>query len=317
MVSQASAQSDMVTELDKPDDPPAAATGGAGNGVNDLKDLRREIGEAHAIATRTYNAVSTLAGSLKEVIARQNRYDRGLNLNSFVAYVLFTVLLGGGFFLLYRSRADRLVAERDQAIRAREAAIGETLQVKKDVATRDEGQQKAADYWSLLKNGKKAEAIAAYEQVAHEKLSPVERQVFEEGVAKARADIIDSGFTSGVEAFQKEQWKPAATALKRALAYEGDGPRAAQMHYYLGVSLHKPGDSAEASPELDKAIDGGVERTVGPDARYYLASALEMLRQSDRAREEYDKFVTGHPSHPLAPAAHRKSLELAAAAAKQ
>jgi TolA-binding protein len=282
---------------------------------SDLRDLRREIGEAHAIATRTYNAVSTLAGSLKEVIARQNRYDRGLNLNSFIAYVLFTVLLGGGFFLLYRSRAERLVADRDEAIRGREAAINETRDVKKELASRDESEQKAEDYWSLFKNGKRAEAIAQYPEIAHARLTSVERQVFEESVAKAREDIIDQGFSGGVEAFEKEQWKAAATSLKRALGYESDGPRASQMRYYYGVALHKQGDYAEAEKELVKAIDGGVERTVGPDARFYLANALEMLRQTDRAKEEYEKFLSGHPSHPLAPLAYRKIAELAAAAA--
>src|SRR6266568_3187351 len=68
------------------------------------------------IATRTHNAVATLAASLKEVVTRQQKYERGLNLNSFVAYLLFTVLLGGGFALLYRSRAGR---DRRRGLRRR------------------------------------------------------------------------------------------------------------------------------------------------------------------------------------------------------
>jgi TolA-binding protein len=230
--------------------------------------------------------------------------------------LLFTVLLGGGFFLLYRSRADRLVSERDQAIRARESAIGETLQVRKDLAERDAAERKAQDFWGLLKNGKRAEAIAGYPEIAHERLTAVERQVFDEGVTRARADIVDAGFTTGLEAYEKAQWKAAATALKRALNYEPDGPRAAQMHYYYGMALHKQGDYAEASLQLGAALEGGAEHTVGQDARYYLASALELLRQNDRAREEYDKFATGHPAHPLVNAARRKAAELAAKAAR-
>lgn len=280
-------------------------------GSADVRELKRDMGEAHAISTRTYNAVTTLAGSLKEVISRQNRYDRGLNLNSFVAYLLFTVLLGGGFFLLYRSRADRLVSERDQAIRARESAIGETRGVRKELVERDEAAKKAQDFWSLLKNGKKAEAIALFPEISHERLTAVERQVFDEGVTRARAEIVDAGFTGGVEAFQKEQWKAAATALKRALTYEDEGPRAAQMRYYYGVALSKQGDYAEASRQLELAIAGGAERTVGPDARYYLANAFELLRQNEPARAEYEKFATGRPTHPLANAARRKAAAIA------
>src|SRR5687768_8661224 len=90
-----------------------------------LADLRRDIAEAHAVATRTHTAVNTLASSLKDVVTRQDKYERGLNLNSFVAYVLFTLLLGSGFYLLYQSRAEVLLAERDAALRIRSEAVAE------------------------------------------------------------------------------------------------------------------------------------------------------------------------------------------------
>src|SRR5258705_7951882 len=85
------------------------------DGEAELREIRRELSETHGIATRTHNAIANLTGSLREVIGSKERYEQRLNLNSFVAYVLFTVLLGGGFYLLYRSRADRLVSERDAA----------------------------------------------------------------------------------------------------------------------------------------------------------------------------------------------------------
>jgi tetratricopeptide (TPR) repeat protein len=269
------------------------------------------------MATRTHNAVSTLAASVKDVVTRQERYERGLNLNSLVAYVLFTVLLGGGFFLLYRSRAGRLVMERDQAIRERGLALDEAGEVKKKLAARDEAERKARDFWQLLSSGKKAEAISRYPDVSHEPLTPVEVQVFQQAVARARAEMVDAGHAEGLEAFRNQQWKRASLALKRALAYEDEGPRAAQMRYSYGVALAKQGDYSEAQRQLELALAGGAERTVGTDARYVLASALEMLRQLDRAREEYDRFATGHPGHALALAARRKASELAARLARK
>lgn len=281
----------------------------------EVRDLRREVADAHAMATRTHNAVSTLAASVKEVVARQNRYDRGLNLNSFVAYLIFTLLLGGAFYRLYQSRADRLVDERDRAIQARQSAVDEANTAKKELQTREEAEQKALAFWELLSKDNKEEAIARHAEITHARLTPVEAQVFQEGVARAKSQIVDGGYTGGVEAFQAEQWKRASQLFKRALAYEDEGPRAAQMRYYYGVALHKQGDYAEAARQLELAIAGGAERTVGPDARFYLASALEMLRQHDRARGEFEKFATGRPQHPLAATARRKAAELAKRAA--
>ncbi len=297
--------------------PPARASteGSASAPAVVMRDLRREVAESHAVAVRTSNAVTTLAASLKEVISRQSRYDRGLNLNSFVAYVLFTALLGAGFFMLYRTRADQLVTERDQALRGQKSAIDEAQSARAELARRDAAEKKALEYWQLIAGGKREDAITRYPEVLHERLTPVETQVFEQSLTRARAEIVDAGYAEGLEAFQGSQWKRASQALKKALSYEEEGPRAAQMHYYYGVSVHKQGDYAEAARQLELAIAGGAERSVGPDARYYLAGAYEQLRQFDRARTEYDRFANAHGLNPWAPTARRKSLEMAQKAA--
>src|SRR5262249_9514813 len=128
-------------------------------------------------------------------------------------------------------------------------------------------------------------------------------------------EIGGAGYAAGVEAVKGEQWKRAATELKRALSYEEEGPRAAQMRYYYGVALLKQGDYLEAVRQLDAALSGGAERNVGSDARFQLASALELAKQPDRARTEYLKFADVHSAHPLAGAARFRAAQIAKAKA--
>jgi tetratricopeptide (TPR) repeat protein len=275
------------------------------------KDARRELGETHAVAMRTHNAVATLAQSVKEVVIRQGRYERGLNLNSFVAYVLYTVLLGGGFYLLYRARAEVLVGERTTAIVRRDEAVAEATAARHEVELREEATRKALEFWQLLDQGRRADAIARYPEVAALKLTPTEREVFRVGVARARAELVETGYAAGVEAFRAGQWKKAATELERMLVYEAEGPRAAQARYYRAVSLHKLGDFQDAVRILEQAIADGVERTVtGADARYFLGAAYEMLRQPEKARAEYTKFSDAQPNHPMYWPARRRIVEL-------
>ncbi len=290
-----------MADGDAPSDIPSGGTGDV---------VRREIAEVHAVASRTSNAVSTLASSLKDVVVRQEKLERGLNLSSFVAYIIFTALLAGGFFLLYRSRAGQLVSERDAAVRGRDEALAEAQAARREVATRDQAARKAYDFWQLVVAGKRNDAIARYPEMVGEKLTPTEEQVFKDAVAKARAELVDQGFASGVEAFKAEQWKRAAGEMKKALSFEDDGPRAAQMRYYYGVALVKQGDYQEAARQLDLALGGGAERTVGGDARFHLATALEMLKQPDRARAEYLRFADAHPQNALAWPARRKATEI-------
>lgn len=276
----------------------------------ELKELRRDLAEAQATATRTHHALTTLSTTLKEVVERQDKYERGLSLNSFVAYALFTVLLGGGFYFLYRGASKRLAEVQTIAEKARLDAVHDAEAARKELATREEGAKKAAELLALVKDGKRAELIARAPELANARVSQVEKEVIEEAAAKAKADIVDQSFAAGSEAARLQQWKRAETELGRALGYEGDSPRAIQARAQLGVAMLKLGDLEPAARELDAAIAGGAERTV-PELRYYLATALEQAKQAERARVEYTKFADSKPMHPWAQMARRKAAILA------
>src|SRR5207247_905153 len=100
------------------------------------------------------------------------KYDRGLNLNSFVAYLLFTVLLGTGFYLMYRAQSGHLVADRDAAQRAKAEAAQQAAVARAELAARDAGEKKAAELWGLYKDGRRADFITRYPELAGARLTP-------------------------------------------------------------------------------------------------------------------------------------------------
>jgi TolA-binding protein len=281
-----------------------------------LNELRHDVSEAHAVASRTHTDLKTLATSLKDVVARQDKYERGLNLNSFVAYLIFTVLLGGAFYSLYRARVNLLVADRDEAMRVRAEALETAAAAKKDADARDAGEKKVAELWGLVADGKRAELLARMPELAAVRASAVEKQVLEEAAARARVELVDQLYAAGLEAVRGQQWKKAVTELRKALSYAGDadGPKAAAMRYHLGVALLKQGEYGEAQQLLDAALAAGIEKNGGPEVRYHLADTLMMTKQPERARAEYLKFSDGHWNHPWAPSARRKAAEIARAA---
>lgn len=274
----------------------------------ELRDLRKEISDSRALIIKTHNLIGQVGVDVKQVSRRQDRYERGLSLNSFVAYVLFTLLLGGAFFLLYRSRAERLVVERDAALQSRATERAERDQLAAAAEARTRAEDRARRFHELIAAGasKRSEVIAQYPEVAREALSPVEAAVFRDAVAKARTEIAGAGYAAGVEAIQAQQWKRAAQEFKRAMPYEPEGPRAVQMRYYYGLALHKQGDFQEAAHQLEAALEGGVDRNVGGDVEFYLANALDMLRQLDRAKALYERYLATHAQGALAIVARRR-----------
>jgi tetratricopeptide (TPR) repeat protein len=166
------------------------------------------------------------------------------------------------------------------------------------------------EFWQLLDQGRRADAIARYPEVAALRLTPTEREVFRVAVQRARAEVVETGFAAGVTAFKAGQWKKVTGELERALLYEAEGPRAAQARYYMGVALHRQGDYQHAVRVLEAALADGVERTVGQDARFFLGAAYEALRQPEMARAESLRFADAHPNTPMYGPARRRLDEL-------
>jgi tetratricopeptide (TPR) repeat protein len=280
----------------------------------DLADLGRRVEDQAALTRKTQGQVASLADSVAQVVERQRKDNRRLGLNSFVAYLLFTLLLGGGFYALYRARTGPYEKQRDDAL----AQLGEIEQrvggLESELVKRKDADQAAYDYYQLIRKNQRDKVVSGYGSIAQAQLTPTEREMFAEAHDRARSEIVDAGYLTGLDAFRRRDYDVAVTELRRGLAYQAEGARAAEMRYHLGVALYKKGEPEEAASVLSLALAGGVEKAGYGDTRFYLASALEQLGRFAEARTEYDRFATDNPQSPLAPAARHKSAQLARAA---
>src|SRR5262249_37304077 len=123
-----------------------------------LDGLRRRQDEQTTQARKTAAQVTQLADSIAALVDAQRKRSRWLNLNSFVAYLIFTVLCGGAFYFLYRTRAGDLVSARDRAAAERDTATKRADDATAKLAARDAADAKAWDAWQLLEAGKRDDA---------------------------------------------------------------------------------------------------------------------------------------------------------------
>ena len=277
----------------------------------ELDALRRRLDDQAAILRKNGQAMSELAESVGRLVLSNRKRDRWINVNSFVAYILFTLVLGGAFLTLYRSRAQELVRGRDSAVGERDLARSRVKALEDELTGRQQAVQAAYGFYQLLESGKRAEAVTKYPDLDPAQLTPTEREVFARGYKKAREELVDAGYLAGLDAARGGDHAKAIAELRRALAYEEEGPRAAQMRYYLGVALVKSKDAEKGRRELELALAGRVEQSGAVDARFWLAAALEAQNEIAAARTEYEKFASAQPAHPLSVAARRKAMLLA------
>ena len=297
----------MAIEPENPQEPGAPANSAETLWAM-LDALRRKLDDNATVGRKTQQAMVQLADSLANQVASTRQRTRWLNLNSFVAYVLFTLVLGAGFLLLYRVRTAGLLADRVSAQHERDAAVARASQAEAHVRERNSADAAVWNVYALLTTGKREAGLAALTALANGKLSKTERAVFAELEQRARAELVDDQYRAGLAAFRAGKFADVVAKLSAALSIENKGQRAASMRYYLGVAQLKLAQPDAAVVALEQALGADVEIE---DARYYYAAALDALGQGARARAEYDRFATKHPLSPLTMAATRRSAILA------
>lgn len=291
--------------LSKPDEPAEPVSDADGWAL--LESLRRRLDDHAAQSRKTQAQVSQLAESIAALVSEQRRRSLWLNVNSFVAYLVFTILCGAGCYLLYRSRAHELGAARDQAVVDRDAAVRRADEALARAVAREAADTKAWDVYQLLEAGQRSEAVAKLAALRDEPLSRTERAVLAARVHDTQVMEIDAALKTAAAAVKAGRPGEVIKPLEAALTTEPSGPRAATIHYYLGIAYART-DLARAATHLQAAIAGDVDQD---DARFQLASVLDRSGAYARARAEYDRFATAHPQSQLAVFAMRRSATLA------
>ncbi|MCP4444692.1 MAG: tetratricopeptide repeat protein [Myxococcales bacterium] len=280
----------------------------------EIKVLRGVVEDHTEAIDKTLDASSQIARAMEVLAQRQKSRGRAQQLNSFVAYMLFTVLLGGAFYVLYLSRSAAITQARDEALESAKEARARARDLQDSQVERKRSARAAAEYYRLIREGRSGDVIAGYDALEELELSETEREVFVDGLKNARAEMVESGFLAGVEAFRRNDFEAATAELRRGLAYSDEGERMAEMRYYLGISLSSQGSQPEAIAELEKAIEGRVEQAGIYDARFHLANTLVKAGDMPEARQAFTKFATKHPNHRFAQMARRKAVQILRAA---
>jgi tetratricopeptide (TPR) repeat protein len=301
-----------VVPLPKPESiPPPAAPEPAGRedaeGWALLEGLRRRLDDQISQGRKTQQQVSQLAESIAGLVDVQRRRTRNLNLNSFVAYLIFTMLCGAGFYLLYRSRTGDLAETRKHVQQERDAAVKRGDELAAKGAARDRADATAWEVFQLLEAGKRADASAKLAAAEGLALSRTERAVLAARAHETQVQEVEAALKAAATAFKGGRHNDVIAPLEAALVGEPAGPRAAAMHYYLGVAYAKKAVLDKAVMHLDLAVAAEKDHE---DVRFHLASALDRRAEYVKARTEYNRFATAHPQSPFAGFAMRRSATL-------
>ena len=274
-----------------------------------LEALAERVSEIGQAQDQSDDTVATLAGALSDLVGRMRRQDRLMTLNSFVAYALFTVLLGAAFLMLHRGRAGDLERERDQAASALVAAEERADKATRALAARETSEKSATEMYEMIRDHRYKEAIAAGQKLDTLKLTPAEKGLLTDAIERARSDLARQALERGREAFARGELDRAMKEAQAGLESAPAGEHAPALHYLIGLSLNKQNKNAGAAAAIEKALAGGIEKEV-KDARYLYATVLDKLSRNEDARAAYRAFAVGNPRSPNAHWARTRAWQL-------
>ena len=119
-------------------------------------------------------------------------------------------------------------------------------------------------------------------------------------------------FDAAMQLYTSNQTRAAASAFQTYLETFSDQPDAPEARYYLGESLFKQADYANAAPAYIGAIRGWPQTNWAPDAVIKLSMSLIELKKNPDACGILTEFSTHYPKAPAALRAQAASTKIRA-----
>jgi TolA-binding protein len=277
---------------------------------DELEEIKREIVESRSLTIKTNNLVNGLSADINSIAKRQQTYERGLKVNSALFYVTVVVLVLVGAKVVLDARVD---AERAHA----KDQLDEAAKLEKELKllqgreeSRVRAERKAIDFWALIQNDKRVEAIEAWREVSKLPLSGTERAIFERTVERFTNELSLLAYQTGLEHIRAGRWQQAEHALTESLQYKSEAPHSAETRYQLARALKTLGRQSEAIVILQQLSEGSSNREVQDDATFLLAQAQVDIEAWNDAKASYRNYVRRFPKSVRRNEARQKLAEI-------
>jgi TolA-binding protein len=266
--------------------------------ADELDEIKREIVESRSLTIKTNNLVNALAADVNSIAKRQQNYERRQFWTSATAYVATVVvlLIVGKFLVDARVEAERSQNQDQVSKLSKLDKELNLLQSREEARSRIE--RKALAFYQLIRERKRREIIAQYDQVKDLDLSLTEKELFEREVESARGELALIAYQEGLDHIRAGRWHEAEQALTQSLEQKPDAAHSPGARYQLARALRTLGRQREAIPLLMKLSEASPDKEIMDDATYLLALCQIDVEAYNDAKTTLRTFIRRFPKSP-------------------
>jgi TolA-binding protein len=261
----------------------------------EVQEIKKEIVESRSLSIRTNNLMNSLAADIKAIAKKQAGYERRMNINGAVAYILYTVLIFVGLKLAYDWQVGKIEREKQITLEQQKKLKNELAAMKKDRTARENAEKKIEEFYVMIRDGRKEEAITAYETIMTYPLTEAEKSIFRDKVNAMRAELSLEKYQVGLDLARQKKWTEAEDYYRQAIKLKDDATHIASVRLELAVSLRMQGRQKEAIVVLSDLLGTTLDREIADDAMYQLGVCYGEVHKLDEAQKTLRSLIEKFP----------------------
>jgi TolA-binding protein len=276
----------------------------------ELREIKREIIESRGLVIKTNNLTNALSADIKSIAKRQQGYERRITWNSAVAYIVFVVVVFAALKLAMDARIDQLKADAE-AHGADNARLRKELRdLQEKDRERAAAEARAAQFYDLIRQGKRGELVDQWDQIKGQPLSKAEQAVFTDAVERARNELAAQLYQQGMDKVRVQRWQEAATAFEQSMKYKDDAAIGPSVRLGLAESYRHLNRQKDAIPILTQLAENTVDKEVHDDALSMLAWCQMDVQAWNDAKNTWRTLIRRFPESRFTPEAKLQLAQL-------
>jgi len=261
----------------------------------EINEIKKEIVESRALVIRTNNLMNSLAADIKGIARKQSNYEKRLTINSAVSYVLFTILIFVGLKLAYDWQVARIEKEKEIILEREKNLKKELGALKNRAIARESTEAKIEEFYAMIRDGRKEEAINTYDEIIKFPLTEAEKSIFKDKVNTMRAELSLEKYQQGLDLSRQKKWKEAEELFRQAILLKEDATHISAVRLDLAISLRMQGRQKEAIVVLSDLLGTTLDREIADDAMYQLGLCYAEVHKIDEAQKTLKSLIEKFP----------------------
>jgi len=261
----------------------------------ELREIKREIIESRGLVIKTNNLTNALSADIRSIAKRQQTYERRITWNSATSYVVFVLVVFAALKLAMDARIDQLKSESEHRVKEIGRLNDELSRAREREKERETADERGAKLYELVRQGKRADLIAQWENLKAQPFTKAEAAIFSDAVERARNELSAQLYQQGMDKARVQRWQEAASAYEESIKYREDAANGPSVRLGLAEAYRHLNKQKEAILLLTALAENPVDKEVHDDALYLLAWCQMDVSAWNEAKNTWRTLIRRFP----------------------